>query len=380
MTRDRQFRHYIPTDVYFGRGIINELPDIVRTMRPKRLLIVTGRNIYAKTRIISSITKKLKGYRIKICADVTSNPDIEQVEMVIGVIRRFRADAVIGIGGGSVLDLAKASARLWRVTGNIRRYFLKARIIKDPGLPMIAIPTTAGTSSEVTPFSVITFPEKQTKITLHDEQSYPCIAVVDPDLMLTAPGHVIASSGLDVLSHAFEAFWNKRSTPITDLYAVRSIQLVFAHLKNAFAGPRPVRIVALEKMALAALCAGYAFSQTKTTGPHAISYPLTTLFGIPHGLACSLTLAEFFQYNARSLKPKMHLLKDAVHDDRPARIAGKIKRLMRSVGCKTRLRDYGITVKDIPVILKQAYLPEKFKGNPRTITRHCLKRIIRTVL
>ncbi|MFH1379107.1 MAG: iron-containing alcohol dehydrogenase [bacterium] len=374
------FTHYVPTKIYFGTGISRQISDIIRQLPVKNIFIVTGTNIRSKTPILHGIIKQLRGYRLSIFSEVVSNPDIYQVAQCMRRIVQTKAQCVIGLGGGSVLDLAKAAALLISNPGRPEEYFLSGKEIHHTGLPVVAIPTTAGTSSEITPFSVITFPERKSKITLNHNLLYPVYALVDPLLCIYAPRMVSASSGLDVLSHAFEAYWNKRSTPFTDLYAVEAIRIVFKKLVTACKGIGKKRSHAVEQMCLAALYAGFSFSQTKTTGPHAVSYPLTTLFGIPHGLACSLTLAEFYRFNMRALMNKNKSLMQPVNAKTPRAIARSITRLISDVGFKTKLRDYGITKSNIPAIIRHAYLPAKFKHNPCRINRQNLRSIITNIL
>jgi alcohol dehydrogenase len=371
-----RFQFFIPTKIFFGRNSIELLPHIIAETKARSICLVTGKNILKKTGIVKRIRALLKGVTICVQSNVTENPTISQVKECLADIKNCKPDIVLAIGGGSVLDLAKAAALLARQPAKPEDYFFGKAAVVRAGYPVIAMPTTAGTSSEITPFSVITFPEKGTKITLNTTKLCPAYAVIDPLLGSSAPRQVIASSGIDVLSHAMEAFCNIQANPLTDRCAVEAMSIVFLYAEKAYAGHGAVQRKALEQMSLACIYAGFAFAHTKTTLSHAISYPLTTFFNVSHGLACGLSLAAFFQFTAPAIRSKMRLLEQALGVSGPAAVVKKINALMKGMGCKTRLREFNITQHDLKKIASYAHIPQKLKNMPRPISKNQLQQLL----
>ena len=237
--------------------------------------------------------------------DVNTNPTISDVVRLAG--RLPAIEAIVALGGGSVIDAAKGAVAL-RALGGVAAPFLAHLRQGTPlpaGLaptPILAVPTTAGTGSEVTRWGTI-WGDDGIKYSVNHPALYPTHAVLDPALTLLMPGELTLATGLDALSHAMEAVWNRRHSAITDTIASRAITLVHQNLADALA--RPADLGARRRMQTASLLAGLAMGTTQTALAHSISYPFTARFGMPHGLACSFTLAEVARYNLQTAPDRL---------------------------------------------------------------------------
>lgn len=365
----------VPTEIYFGCGEISRLKELAG--KNKKVLLVIGQSYLRRSGWLAEVKNILRGNKLEIIYGVAENPDVESVERVVGQARRGSFDFIIAIGGGSVLDCAKAAALLAKNQGEVVSFLEKTARIDQKGIPCIAIPTTAGSASEITPYSVITVKEKGIKITLAHKYLYPAIAIIDPDLLKDITADQAANSGIDVLCHAIESYWSRANNPISDQFALEAIRLIFKNLPRYYQdrkmiGPRV-------NMAKASLFAGLAFSNTRTTACHSISYPLTTIYGVPHGQACAITLPSFLLFNEKAAGERVRDIARAVGASTAGAAAGKIDCLMKKIGLKTKLRALGLKKPDLDVIIAKGCTPERLKNNPRKIGPEDLKRVLNDI-
>ncbi|MFO8051514.1 MAG: phosphonoacetaldehyde reductase [Thermoplasmatota archaeon] len=229
---------------------------------------------------------------VSVFRGVEPNPSSDTVEKGAEQLRSSAADCILAVGGGSVMDAAKFMAVIAHRGGKVIDYLTDKRTPAGFGIPLTAVPTTPGTSSEITPFSIVTVPELNNKVGLRHPSIYPDRAVVDPKLTLSLPPEQTAATGLDILSHSFESFWAKRSNRITRELCLTAVRHVKEHLLGAYrdGSKREHR----EGISLASIFAGHGFSNTGTTICHAISYPITMDTGLDHGKACALSLGPTF--------------------------------------------------------------------------------------
>ncbi|NYZ79501.1 iron-containing alcohol dehydrogenase [Candidatus Micrarchaeota archaeon] len=326
----------LPTKIIFGRGSLSRVWENVDR---KKVLFVTGKSRF-REEPLGRIKKQLSNAQVSVYDNVEPNPTHQNVDGGVEVIEKEGCELVIALGGGSVIDAAKLMASIAVNKGKAYDYAFQKKRIEKKGLPLIAIPTTAGTGSEVTPFAVISDKEKKLKAPIRNRQLFPKVAVVDPELTASMPAELTANTGVDALAHALEALWSKKAQPITDYLALRAAKLIFDNLKKAC--QEPENMDAREEMSLASLLGGMAISNAWTCAAHAISYPLTINFGVAHGNACSLTLPEVMEFNAlRSEKI-----------NRITQLYGpeKMRELFKEIGLKTRLSEFGIKKDDIPLI------------------------------
>ncbi|NYZ76186.1 iron-containing alcohol dehydrogenase [Candidatus Micrarchaeota archaeon] len=327
----------LPTKIIFGKGSLSRVWESVDR---KHVLLVTGKGGF-REQFIGRIKKQLSNVKLSVYDNVEPNPTCQNVDGGVEVIEKEGCEFVMALGGGSVIDAAKLMASIAVNKGNAYEYAFGKKKIEKKGLPLVAIPTTAGTGSEVTPFAVISDKEKKLKAPIRNKQLFPKVAIVDPELTASMPAGLTANTGADALSHALEALWSKKAQPITDYLAMRAAKLIFDNLKKAC--QEPENMDAREEMSLASLLGGMAISNAWTGPSHAISYPLTVYFGAAHGNACSITLPEVMEFNAlRSEKI-----------NRITQIYGpeKMRELFKEVGLRIRLSEFGVKKEDIPLIL-----------------------------
>ncbi len=276
------------TPIVYGWGTFDRIED---HLPEGNCFLVLGRGSAERLKLAEIIKGKVKG-DLKVFKGVEPNPSTATVDRGAESLRKAGADYVLAVGGGSVLDAAKVMAVAAAHGGSAVDYLIRGKCVPDSGYTVIAVPTTPGTSSEITPFSVISVPEKKNKVGLRTPEIYPSLAIIDPALTTMLPPDQTAATGLDILSHAVESYWSARSTPITRPLALKAISLIRQHLQTAFkdGGSRTGR----EGVSLASIFAGFSFSNAGTTVCHGISYPITYDTGLTHGLACSMSLGPTF--------------------------------------------------------------------------------------
>jgi len=286
---------YNPTHIEFCP---EGLDRAIRGINYQRIALITTPG-FTKRGVVAHLEKALVDRLAIVCDTVQPNPDIDAIDTTAERLRHIAPDCLIGLGGGSSLDTAKALARiLTQPEGTALSEHLRAGLPfkNERALPVITVPTTAGTGSEVTPFATVWDFREQKKHSVTGNDLFPIKAILDPTLTLCLPESLTISSGLDAISHALESIWNKNANPVSIGLATQSLAIslkVLPGLKE-----KPFDLANRSAMMSASLLAGMAISQTRTALAHSISYPLTLGFGLPHGIACSFTLPELLKYNA----------------------------------------------------------------------------------
>lgn len=290
---------------YFGRGALNKLPEALTKINAQHVLLITGKNSYIKSGAKSLIDDLLTHYTVTHFNDFTSNPDFQQAIAGAQLCSKEKCDAIVAVGGGSVIDIAKSINAFYTHKGNELNITTGKEKISNKLLPLIAIPTTAGTGSEATHFSVIY--KNKTKYSIASPSLLPDIAIIDPSLTDNLPSYITACTGFDAFSQAIESYWSLGSTPESKKYAAEAIPIINANLiKSITSENKETR----DNMSYAAHLAGKAINISKTTAPHALSYAITTKTGLPHGHAVAITLGNFFTINKKAAtfldKDKQH--------------------------------------------------------------------------
>ena len=344
-----------PVTIFFGTGRINELAALCGGY--ERPLIVCDR-FFAGSELESRL-KKLLGTSL-VFSDISPNPDVSEVNKCSELIRESSADIVIAVGGGSAIDLAKAASL---AVPDISEYHGTGKPVPAVHIPVIAVPTTSGTGSEVTCVSVLTDRRTGKKCPINSDSFYPETAVIDPELTLSVPPAVTASTGIDVLCHAIEGYWSTGHQPICDALALHAAENVFRWLPIAY--DKPDNIEAREKLSEASVIAGLAFTLPKTAAPHACSFPLTSIYGIPHGEACGLTLDFFTRVNETDGRTQQ--LARKLGSDDASELADRIYELKKRVGLRTDLKDLQLTKERITELVAASHHPN-LDNNPVKIT------------
>lgn len=323
----------------------------------------------------------LKDHDIEVFDGVAPDPTTSSANKALEAVRHIRPDWVIALGGGSVLDTAKAAALLASHPGTIPEHLRREGEygVIHPGVPVIAVPTTAGTGSEVTPYASFTDQERMAKESLTHKYLYPRYALLDPQLTHSLSPKQTAISGMDALSQAVEAYWAKASTPVTDAFALQAISLILNNLETVV--HQLDNTAARKVMMNGSTLAGLAISNAKTTAVHAASYPLTVYFGVPHGMACGFLLPGFIEYNEPGLDlEKLGALLSHAEVKCMDELAEVVRELRRRIGLPEKLGEMGITEQDIDTIVAGGFCPDRVGNNPRKITEAALRKLLKEVL
>jgi alcohol dehydrogenase len=370
-----EFNFQNPTRIIFGGGALAQLRKNADGFGPARALLVTGRTAMRKSGVTGKIISELGTERVAVFDQVEPNPSAATVDRGVEICRKEKCGLIIGLGGGSPLDAAKAIAALVNNPGRAGEY-LEGKELKHPGLPLIAIPTTSGSGSEVTPFAILTIPEKHLKYSLRNQILYPRVAIIDPLLTASLPPRQTAATGLDVLAHALESLWSKNHQPLAALFAERAIELIFLHLVRAYRNGEDAK--ARIGMAEASMLGGLAISQTGTTAIHPASYPLTYDFGFEHGLACAIFIPSFLRINRPVLGDRFaRLLRILALKDLES-LEEKIRNLMMEVEAPICLREIGVKEKDIPQLAERG-IGKSTVLNPVELRREDLEKILKEI-
>lgn len=357
-----------PVKIYFGKGRVNEIKEIAQELGYKRGLLVAG-PFFFKSGLAEKIIKESDGILVASFGDVSPNPDVTEVDACAEIIRKNKIEFVVALGGGSPMDCAKAAASVALTQDSIRKYHGTGVALPVEHLPLIAVPTTAGTGSEVTCVSVLSDHENKKKAPIVSDGFYPKAAIIDPGLTHSMPPQVTASTGIDVLCHALEGFWSKGHQPICDALALHACRLVFEYLPLAYQNGEDVE--AREKMAEASLIAGMAFTLPKTTASHACSFPLTNLHHIPHGEACGLTIDYFARINASVENGRLEKFAKELGFANVEAMADRIHAMKEEMGLRNDLKDLKLNRKQIEELVRISRHPNLY-NNPVEITDEML--------
>jgi len=362
-------------EIYFGCGAINQLADLSSRYGSSQVLLVMDPFLSRgslKSRIVGHLNTA--GFIPVLFDRIEPEPSPISAETGAKLARRKACSLVIGIGGGSTLDTAKAIAMLALNKGKVSDYVGLDRVPK-PGLPTILVPTTAGTGSEVTFTAVFTNRAAKTKGGINSRFLYPTVALLDPELTLSLPPQVTAQTGMDALTHAIEAYTSNKANPLSDMVAEKAIALIGQFLKKAVKNGKDLG--AREGMLLGSLLAGMALANAGVGAVHAMAYPLGALFNVTHGLANAVLLPyvlEFNRVNCPERFARMESLlsgsEGLVSTNRGAeRCIKKIINLSRAIGIPKNLKELGIPQKAIRTMAEAAIkVARPIENNPRPIT------------
>ena len=306
--------------------------------------------------------------------DILPNPTVDMVNAATKVYKESGATSIVALGGGSPMDVAKAVGVLARYGGSITEYE-GAHLVPGPIEPIIAIPTTAGTGSEVTAFSVITDTTRNYKLTVFSYELLPKYALLDPEMIMSVPPMVAASCGIDALIHAWEAYTSLGASPFSDAMAEKAMELIGGNIR---------RFVANRKDEEAA---GIAFAWARLGDVHAMSHPVSAFFGVQHGVANSILLPVIVEYNALADHGRYEKIynyiseeKEPVKDFKPEMLVEEIKKLNASMGIPKTLSEVGVTEDKIPQMAADAMKSGNIAANPRQTTLKDVEMLYRKAL
>lgn len=371
--------------ILMGAGCVEQLGSEVKILKGEKALVVTDPGVI-RAGLLDKVLPPLHkaGIAAAVFDSVEPDPRVEIVDMALARLKEEKCDAVIGLGGGSSLDIAKLVAVMAVNPGHISDYF-GVDLLVSPGLPLICIPTTAGTGSETTPIAILSDEAEHMKKGVVSGYLFPGSAVLDPLLTLGVPPAVTAFTGMDALIHAIEAYTSVNANDLTDHLAFRAIELIYGNLPTAYA--RGEDLKARSKMLEGSLLAGMAFANAGVTAVHAFAYPLGGEFHhIPHGLANSVMLPHVLRFNMLGNISKFADISSALGlytedlTDRQAAEEGlaAIEKLMTDLNIPLRLRDLKVPEEAIPGMARGVMkVTRLLANNPRRITLEDAERIYR---
>lgn len=328
-----RFTYYNPTKIHFGRGEIEHLPLECPPDAAERIMIVSDPDSARLSGALDAACELLSDRDLIVFDQVMENPTYEIIDEGAELARAQSVELILGIGGGSAMDAAKGIALASQQNKPIRTY-VEGRELDELPLPIICIPTTAGTGSEVTPFAVFSDVKKKIKVGFESDHIYPTLAIVDPRFCETLPEKFVVSTGLDALTHAVEALLSTYPNPVADALALEALVHAITHLPAAMNKASS----AIEEMGYAALLAGLAISQKSTILLHLMAYPLTTHHHLQHGLANALLLPSFLEFikKENQCPDKMRSI------DTAFKPVGGVSAFLESLGLTTSLSHYGV--------------------------------------
>ena len=373
---------------YFGPGARKELPGVVARLGYKKALVVTDKGLM-KFGVAKMVLDVLDEAAIpyEIYDEVKPNPTVTNVKMGVEACKKAGADFIIAVGGGSSMDTAKGIGIICNKPEFSDVISLEGVAdTKKKTVPIIALPTTAGTAAETTINYVIIDEEKQKKMVCVDPNDIPAVAIIDAELMYSLPKSLTAATGMDAMTHAIEGLITKGAWELSDMFEIKAIEMIHKYLPIAV--NEPTNPVGRDGMAVAQYVAGMAFSNVGLGVDHGMAHPLSALHDIPHGVACAMLLPTVMKFNAPAALPKyvdiakaLGVYKDGMTQQEAADAAcAEIDNLSRLVGIPTHLSELGITEKDIDALADQAIVDVCTPGNPREVTRDDIVALYKQIL
>jgi alcohol dehydrogenase len=376
MMMNRPFAFTGAKKIVFGNGTFDTLPDHIRELKASRPLVVLDKNLAGtgfRDRVKEILNKE--GFKMTLFdKQVEAEPRLELADEGAKAALKGNCDIVVGIGGGSAMDVAKAVAVL-AANKNKASDYLGLNKVPGPGLPKIMVPTTAGTGSEVTYTSVFVRQNLKKKEGMNSPYLYPDLALLDPTLTLTLPPVATASTGIDALCHAIESYTSVNASPMSEMFSLEAIALISANLRTCV--HEGANLEAREQMLLGSLYAGLGLANAGVGAVHSLSYPLGGKYGVSHGLANTIMLPYVMSFNLPGALEKFTIIAEAmgeITDDLPLREAAylaveAVQSLIEDCGVYTTLEDLNIPEEDFPELAKAAMtVLRPLENNPRKVT------------
>lgn len=369
----KDFSFKIPQKIEFGMGSLKKLPAILEKSGSDNVLLISDRGL-ERIGVVKRIQEIIEEGKNKCTSflDVIPNPTVEVVDAATELYKKSGANSIVALGGGSSMDVAKAVGVLVNYGGKITEYEGNHKV-PGPIVPIIAIPTTAGTGSEVTASAVITDTSRNYKLSVFSYEILPKYAVLDPELIMTAPMSIAAACGVDALIHAMEAYVSNNATPFSDAMAEKAMELIGKNLRRFVANRQDAEAAC----AMMAGCnfAGISFAWARLGNVHAMSHPVSAYFNVPHGVANAILLPVVVEYNAladhgRYEKIYNYIREGSGHVEnfKPEMLVEEIKNMNRDLGIPQGLSEVGVTEDLIPTMAEDAMKSGNIPANPRSST------------
>lgn len=376
--------------IVHGPHSLDQLADKLALLdRPVRRIAFITQPVIEQMGVAERVAAALAQHDVQtlVVRDVQPEPSIENVETVFREqIAPFAPDAILSIGGGSVLDAAKLFAV--RLTNDEPlRQWLGVDLIKRPGVPLVLVPTTAGTGSEVTPNAIVTLPDEELKVGIVSRHLLPQLVILDATLTVGLPKPITAATGMDAFIHALESYISTKANPISDMFAMESMRLIGANLVEAY--QHGESLSARQAMLMGSMYGGLALTAAGTAAVHALAYPLGGMFNITHGVANSMLLPHVMQFNLDAIVERLahvaHALQIARHDDSDQAAAEKLLARLREwtavLEIPQDLRRFGVDEEHLePLAIAAAKVKRLLGNNPKPLGHEDIKTIYRNLL
>lgn len=369
-----EFTFSVPQNIIVGRGSLAKLPEVAEKSGGKKAFIISGPHLN-KMGIVQSCVDalKAKGIESSVFTETEGNPSVETVDKASAAYKESGADFIVALGGGSPMDVAKAVGVVARYGGSITEYEGADKVPGDI-ISLIAVPTTAGTGSEVTAFSVITDHSRNYKLTVFSYKLIPSYAILDAELLTTAPASVAAACGIDAMVHALEAYISTAASPFSDAMAEKALELIGANIRYYAANRGDIE--AAENMLVGSLFAGIAFSWARLGDVHAMSHPVSAYFNVPHGVANAILLPTIVEYNMLADKGKylniynyIAELPAAPEEFTADMLVDELLNLNEALGIPAGLEEAGVTKDKFDAMADDAMKSGNIAVNPRSTTK-----------
>lgn len=369
-----EFTFSVPQNIIVGKGSLAKLPEVAEKSGGKKAFIISGPHLN-KMGIVQSCVDalKAKGIESSVFTETEGNPSVETVDKASAAYKESGADFIVALGGGSPMDVAKAVGVVAKYGGSITEYEGADKVPGDI-IPLIAVPTTAGTGSEVTAFSVITDHSRNYKLTVFSYKLIPSYAILDAELLTTAPASVAAACGIDAMVHALEAYISTAASPFSDAMAEKALELIGANIRCYVANRGDIE--AAENMLVGSLFAGIAFSWARLGDVHAMSHPVSAYFNVPHGVANAILLPTIVEYNMLADKGKylniynyIAQLPAASEEFTADMLVDELLDLNESLGIPAGLEEVGVTKDKFDAMADDVMKSGNIAVNPRSTTK-----------
>ncbi len=370
----KEFSMVFPPKIFFGYGSMGKLGGLVKG---ENILVVTGKNSAKKSGVLNSVLNILNGLQKKIFIFDRVEPEVsvETVDYCASYARQNNIDCIIGMGGGSALDCAKAAAGIFRHNLSVKDFLdEKAKVIQK-GAYFIAIPTTAGSGSETTKNAVLTYTLKGIKISLRGDSLISDAVIADPELTLTMPPKITAYSGMDALSHAAESYFSKSANECTRALSVKAIETVFLSIYKAYKSGNNRK--ARYDMLLASLTAGMAFANAGLGAIHGIGHPIGAVLKVPHGLVNAVLMPHVLEFNSRQRRKEFNKLNKILEFN----IIKGVRSLNRKMGIPLKLTGIDKNIKEkIQEIMEKTIYTGSMAYNPVEMDKEKVMKIIKAAV
>ena len=373
-------RHHMPTRVVFGRRALYKLKDEIDFLGldDSRTAIICGSSAVSHG-YVKAISEQISG-KVSIFCSVEPDPTVENARQVLNEVKTFSPTLIVAVGGGSPLDVAKAVSVMLTNEGDVYQFIGVPEPFKNPGVPVVAIPTTAGSGSEVTPYAVLTDRKNLKKAPLISRFLFPVLALDDPELTVSMPQTVTANTGVDALTHALESLLSKRATPISKLYSLESANLIFSYLPRAFGNPKDIS--ARERVMMGSLLGGMAITDAGAGLVHTLAHVLGVLYRVPHGLANGIFLVPVLEFYGLTVKETLEELSDYMGVSGGAEgFLRALRELLSFLGIPAKASSVGLKKDDFTLFISLVMEKKFLMGNlPRIPTERDIRAILETLV